>query len=246
MFARTGPTYKYNRRTINNRTRDFWGTDECCRRSRDQMYCKCPTELHGLQPIISGEYIWYILDKDLGFINDKDNNRLIYDNGTSTIKSNKYNGHMYSGVILSLGTDAYVDVPVSNITDTVAFYDGNSRTFKQISNTSNASFIRLSSGLYGPIIKLIDNTFTQYDLDNFTMFPENVLRWKFHEDVGISLPVKYEYEVYACIEGEGSVLHEVHYNQHNSRQLTITGAYSWNINTTYGLQKMRLDLVDIV
>ena len=250
MFARTGPAYKYNRRIINKKTRDFWGADECCRRSRDQMYCKCPTHLEGLHPIIDGEYIWYILDPDIGYKNDTYRNRLIDDVGNTLLDreprgSGSHDGHMHSGVSLSLGSDGYIDIPVSSQLDTVVYFDGSNRIFKQVNDDSGLGYIRLGNGIYGPIVKLSNAKFTQYDLDNFTMNPINILRWKFKEDIGISIPSKYEHEVYACIEGDGDWLYEIYYNQDTTRYLTIYGSHLWRKNESFGVQTLRLKSIDI-
>jgi len=246
MFVKTNPRNRYIPRKTNRKPRDFWGPNMCCRRSTKQMYCKCPTIVEGIHPIISGEYIWYLLDPEIGFKSDTDGNRLIDDMGNTLRGSGSYDGHMYSGITLTLDTDSYIDIPVESELDSVAYFDGTTKTFEQIVNSNNNDFIRLGTGIYGPIIRLSEKSFTQYDLDKFTISPVDVLKWKFHEDIGISVPSIYEHMVFACLEAEGDLLYEVYYNQNKSRYLNIHGSHSWNKNQSIGIQTLRLETVDVV
>jgi len=240
MFVKTNPGNRYIQRKTNRKPKDFWGPNMCCRRSTKQMYCKCPTIVEGIHPIIDGEYIWYLLDPEIGFKSDTDGNRLIDDMGNTLRGSGSYDGHMYSGVSLTLSAGGSISVPVQSEFDNVVYFDGVTKTFEQIANTNNDNFIKLEDGIFGPIVKLTKRSFTQYDLDIFTQNPVDILRWKFHEDVGISIPPLYEHEVYACLEGRSSYIYEVYYNQDHTRYLIINGSHTWRNKEPFGIQTLRL------
>ena len=59
-------------------------------------------------PLVIGDYIWYGLDRDTGFITDGAGKRFIFDGGSSPTP---YNGSMYSGQGLTFdGVDQGVEV----------------------------------------------------------------------------------------------------------------------------------------
>jgi len=242
MFARSGPTFKYNRKIINKKTRDFWGTNECCRRSRDQLYCKCPTELDGIKPILDGQYIWYELDSLSGYGMKSDMSRVVFDVGNSTPK---FHGELSSGTAILLSSTGYIEIPMNSNTDSIVYYDTVKRSFVQKINTNDDSSFHLGSGIYNMIVHLSGKSFTEDDIVYFNHHPEDLLRWRFGESLNISIIYDQDDSLYACMEGEGNYIYEVGYEQ-NARALDIYGDTNiWMKNIKYGIQIIRTELKEV-